>query len=295
VDKLFLLLAGESATLPGRAPARKTPSVWAAGLAAALVLSAAHLTDRAAAQTTVDLELVIAVDVSLSMDMEEQQLQRDGYVAAFRDPELHRAIASSGPHGRIAVTYMEWAGPTSQAVVIAWTLIDSPAAARAFADRLAAQPITRERLTSISSALHFAQALLTSSGFSAPRRVVDISGDGPNNSGGPVVEARDALIAKGIVINGLPIMLKAGAPTFFDLSNLDAYYAACVIGGMGAFMVPVTEIAELKAAIRRKLLLEISWAAPPLRPLPAQAEGEEPLDCLVGERQWRWYLDGTPQ
>lgn len=278
-----------------RAPARKGPSAWAAGLVAALVLWTVHWTDRAAAQTTVDLVLVIAVDVSLSMDMEEQQLQRDGYVAAFRDPELHRAIASSGPHGRIAVTYVEWAGPASQAVVIPWTLIDSPAAARAFADRLAAQPITRERLTSISAALHFAQALLKSSGFSAPRRVVDISGDGPNNSGGPVLDARDELIAKGIVINGLPIMLKAGAPTFFDLSNLDVYYAACVIGGMGAFMVPVTEIAELKAAIRRKLLLEIAWAAPPLRPLRAQADGQEPYDCLVGERQWRWYLDDTPK
>jgi hypothetical protein len=258
------------------------------------VLWTVHWTDRAAAQARVDLELVIAVDVSLSMDMDEQRLQRDGYVAAFRDPELHKAIAS-GPYGRIAVTYMEWAGPSSQAVVIAWTLIDSPAAARAFADRLAAQPITRERLTSISSALHFAQALLKSSGFSAPRRVVDISGDGPNNSGGPVLKARDALIAEGIVINGLPIMLKTGTPSFFDLANLDAYYAACVIGGMGAFMVPVTEIAELKAAIRRKLLLEIAWAAPPLRPLRTQADAQEPYDCLVGERQWRWYLEETPK
>jgi hypothetical protein len=189
---------------------------------------------------------------------------------------------------------MEWAGPSSQRVIIPWTLIDSPAAARAFADRLAARPITRERLTSISAALHFAQALLKSSGFTAPRRVIDISGDGPNNSGGPVLDAREAVITDGIVINGLPIMLKAATPSFFDLADLDRYYAACVIGGTGAFMVPVIDIGELKAAIRRKLLLEISWFAPPLHVIPAQAGGEEPYDCLVGERQWRWYLDDVP-
>jgi hypothetical protein len=258
-----------------------------------LLLWAVPWTGPAAAQTKVDLELVIAVDVSLSMDLDEQQLQREGYVAAFRDPELHRAIAS-GPHGRIAVTYMEWAGPSSQSVVIPWTVIDSAAAARAFADRLASQPITRERLTSISAAMRFAHGLLRRSSFAGPRRVVDISGDGPNNSGAPVLEARDALIADGIVINGLPIMLRAPTPSFFDLSDLDLYYAACVVGGVGSFMVPVKDIAELKSAIRRKLLLEISWSAPPLRPTPAQADGQEPYDCLVGERQWRWYLDGAP-
>jgi hypothetical protein len=257
-----------------------------------------HCIGQVAAQTVstsaVDLELVIAVDVSLSMDMDEQQLQRDGYVAAFRDPELHRAIANAGAYGRIAVIYMEWAGPTAQKVIIPWTLIDGPAAARAFADRLAAQPITRERLTSISSALRFAHGLLKNSRYSAPRRVIDVSGDGPNNAGPPVLEMRDTLIAEGIVINGLPIMLKAPTPSFFDIPDLDQYYAGCVIGGVGAFMVPVMDIAELKSAIRRKLLMEISWGPPPLRPLPAQADGEEPYDCLVGERQWRWYLDGAP-
>jgi hypothetical protein len=260
-----------------------------AGIAAVVAV----WTTPAAAQTGVDLELVIAVDVSLSMDLEEQQLQRDGYVAAFRDPELHRAI-TSGPLGRIAVTYMEWAGPSSQRVIIPWTLIDSPAAARAFADRLAERPIARERLTSISAALQFAHALLKVSGFTATRRVVDISGDGPNNSGGPVRDAREALIASGIVVNGLPIMLKAAAPSFFDLADLDRYYAVCVIGGAGAFMVPVVDIGELKAAIRRKLLLEVSWATPPLHAIPAQAGGEESYDCLVGERQWRWFLEDVP-
>jgi hypothetical protein len=293
VDKLFLALAHESIGLaPWAAAARRYLAIWAIWLASAAVAFGLW-TAPAAAQTSADLQLVIAVDVSLSMDLDEQRLQREGYVAAFRDPELHRAIMS-GPYGRIAVVYMEWAGPSSQNVVIPWTLIDSPAAARAFADRLAAQPISRERLTSISSALHFARGLLTSSGFTSPRRVVDMSGDGPNNSGRPVLEARDALVAEGVVINGLPIMLKTGAPSFFDLADLDSYYAACVIGGIGAFMVPVRDIAELKSAIRRKLLLEISWAVPLLRPVPAQATEQGGYDCRVGEKQWRWYLDEAP-
>jgi hypothetical protein len=197
---------------------------------------------------------------------------------------------------------MEWAGPNVQKVIIPWTLIDSPAAARAFADKLAAQPITRERLTSISAALGFARGLLRKSGYAAARRVIDVSGDGPNNSGPPVLEIRDELIAEGIVINGLPIMLKASSASFFDLADLDQYYAGCVIGGVGAFMVPVMDSVELKSAIRRKLLMEISLRPSPLRPIPTQApsqapnqaDGQEPYDCLVGERQWRWYLDGAP-
>ena len=228
----------------------------------------------AAAQTSVDLELVIAVDVSLSMDLDEQRLQREGYVAAFRDPEVHKAIAA-GPHGRIAVVYMEWAGPSWQSVIIPWTVIDSPEAARAFADRLEAQPISRERWTSISGALQFAKALLAGSGVKGVRRVVDVSGDGPNNSGPPVLAVRDALLADGIVINGLPIMLKVAAPSFFDLADLDRYYANCVIGGAGAFMVPVKHVAELKEAIRRKLLLEISGLAAPLQLVPVQAAPRE--------------------
>jgi len=248
---------------------------------------------KAAAQTRVDVELVIAVDVSLSMDIDEQRLQRDGYVAAFRDPELHRAI-TAGAYGRIAVIYMEWAGPSSQNVVIPWTLIDSPAAARSFADRLAAQPISRLRLTSIGAALNFARTLLAESGFAGMRRVVDVSGDGPNNSGPPVASVRDMLVAGGVVINGLPIMLKTASPSFFDLTDLDRYYAACVIGGDGSFMVPVKDVAELKSAIRRKLLLEISGLDALPRLVPAQDGETESYDCLIGERQWRWYLDGAP-
>jgi uncharacterized protein DUF1194 len=290
VDRVACLLASESK--PGiRAwcGACRRAAIWLAGLVAAWAL----WTAEAAAQTRVDVELVIAVDVSLSMDTDEQRLQREGYVAAFRDPELQRAI-TSGAYGRIAVIYMEWAGPSSQNVVIPWTVIDGPAAARAFADRLAAQPISRLRLTSIGASLQFARNLLAESGFAGTRRVVDISGDGPNNSGPPAPTARDALVADGVVVNGLPIMLKTASPTFFDLADLDRYYAACVIGGAGSFMVPVKDIAELKSAIRRKLLLEISGLGSPPRLLPARDGDGEDYDCFIGERQWRWYMDGAP-
>ena len=172
----------------------------------------------------------------LSMDLDEQRLQRDGYVAAFRDPEVHKAI-TSGPHGRIAVTYMEWAGPPTQQVVIPWTRIDGPAGGARFADRLETVPISRARMTSISAALQFSGRLFETSGARGIRRVIDVSGDGPNNAGVPVVPVRDELVAQGIVINGLPIMLKL-ATGFFDLADLDRYYADCVIGGTGSVHDP---------------------------------------------------------
>ena len=243
------------------------------------------------AQTVVDLELIIAVDVSLSMDLEEQRLQRDGYVMALRDPEVHKAIAS-GPNGRIAVTYMEWAGPPNQQVVMPWTVIDSAQAARAFADRLEAAPISRARMTSISAALQYSGRLFETSGAKGIRRVIDVSGDGPNNAGMPVVPVRDELVAKGIVINGLPIMLKL-SQGFFDLAELDLYYTDCVIGGTGSFMIPIKERSEFRTATRRKLLLEIAGYEPPARLIRAQAGPPAVgFDCLVGEKQWRNYMDG---
>jgi hypothetical protein len=249
----------------------------------------AGLAMPAAAQTRVDLELVIAVDVSLSMDLDEQRLQREGYVAAFRDEEIHKAIVS-GSYGRIAVTYVEWAGAATQSVVIPWTILDGPAAARAFADRLEKVPITRARLTSISSALAFSRTLFASSGAAGVRRVIDVSGDGPNNDGLPVVLIRDEVVSSGIVINGLPLILKEPLSSF-DIPDLDQYYAHCVIGGSGAFIVPVRELSEFKLAIRRKLLLEISgWPLAHLIPAQytAPTEGGD-YDCLVGEKRWRGY------
>jgi len=255
--------------------------------------------EQALAQATprTDLLLVLAVDVSLSMDLEEQRLQRDGYVAAFRDASIWKAIAA-GPTGRIAVIYVEWAGPGSENVVMPWTLIDGPQAAETFAAQLAAMPISRARFTSISSALAFSHRLLDASPFEAPRRVIDVSGDGPNNAGVPVLEARDAVLAAGIVINGLPITIKIGGSfSQFDIQNLDQYYANCVIGGPGAFSLPVREREQLVETIRRKLLLEISGLEPGRQPpnqvvrtqAPILPQPKPPADCLIGEKLWQDY------
>ncbi len=267
---------------------------FAVGLA---LLLAANLSSRVAAQQSArtDLTLVLAVDVSLSMDLEEQRLQRDGYVAAFRDPSIWRAIAS-GPLGRIAVTYVEWAGPATQTIVIPWTILDGPIAAKAFADELQGKPISRARYTSISGVLDFSHRLLDTVPYEATRRVIDVSGDGPNNSGLPVLEARDAVLAAGIVINGLPITVKIGGSfSQFDIQNLDQYYADCVIGGPGSFSLPVRDRDQLVETIRRKLLLEIAGLDPVQKgPLirtqaPFIPQPKPPADCLIGEKLWRDY------
>lgn len=250
------------------------------------------------AETIVDLELVLAVDISLSMQLDEQRLQREGYVAAFRDPALIKAI-QAGPQGRIAVTYFEWAGGGIQSLVVPWRIIATPAAARAFADELAAKPTRRARMTSISGALQHARELLTANRLSGLRRVVDVSGDGPNNSGAYVEAARDVLVKNGIVINGLPIMLQSVGPWggYFEIPNLDKYYRDCVIGGIGAFALAIRETAEFATAIRQKLLLEIAGRTPPRRPVlvpaqlvqPGPAPGSAPpgkYDCLIGEKRW---------
>lgn len=202
----------------------------------------------------VDLELVIAVDVSYSMDVEEQQVQRQGYVAAFRSPEIVNALRG-GALGKVAVTYIEWGGSAVQ--VVPWSLIDSPESAARFADALQRQPVRRISFTSISNALAFARALFRSNGFRASRRIIDVSGDGPNNAGAPVPVARNAAVAEGIVIDGLPIVLK-GPPGSVSFAEIDVYYEKCVIGGEGAFILPVTDITQFPQAIRKKLLIEIS-------------------------------------
>jgi hypothetical protein len=246
----------------------------------------------ARAETDVDLELVLAVDISFSMDYEEQRLQRDGYIGAFRDPQIIKAI-QSGVQGRIAVTYVEWAGPETQNVVIPWTLIDGPAAAEAFAVKLETQAITRARMTSISSALTFAGTLLRSNEFRGARRVIDVSGDGANNAGPPLAPVRDDLIKEGVVINGLPILLRPGtAWSTFDIADLDVYYSSCVIGGSGSFMIPIKEKAEFSTATRQKLLIEVSGIMAEPRVMHAQLAGPEPgFDCMIGEKLWQRNFD----
>lgn len=245
----------------------------------------------------VDVELVLAVDVSWSMDRGEQAIQRDGYEAAFRSPEVQEAILN-GTYGRIAVTYVEWAGQASQTTVVPWTLIDSKQAADAFAYRLSIEEPERERRTSISSAIDFAATLFGTGNFEGLRRVVDVSGDGPNNEGRPVTDARDAAVTRGLVINGLPLMTSGieGATSWGGIADLDRYYAQCVIGGPGAFIVPVHDWAQFPEAVRRKLVLELAGLWPSIerdRPetVPVQAREDDEVDCLAGERMWRQRQD----
>jgi hypothetical protein len=261
---------------------------WMGYVSTVLCLIAAH--DRAIAQAKhVDLELVLAVDVSRSMDIEEQQLQRDGYAAAFRHPEVVSAIAS-GPLGRIAVTYVEWAGPNVQTVVVPWTIIAGESSALAFSDKIATTAISRERGTSISGGLDFASRLFAESGVQGLRRTIDVSGDGPNNMGLPVVSVRDQVVADGITINGLPIMLRPGGGFgAYGIRELDIYYEDCVIGGPGAFLVTVDDTAQFPEAIRRKLVLEIAWTEPEPRLIPVSALAPR-IDCLIGEKRRERYM-----
>ena len=254
----------------------------------ALAAALASAAPAAAQGIEVDLELVLAVDISGSMDHREHTAQRQGYVSAFRHPEVLQAIRE-GLTGRIAVSYVEWAGSV-QAVVVPWTVIDGPGSAAAFAARLEEAPINEFSGTSISGGLDFASQRFDESGVLGLRRVIDVSGDGPNNRGRPVLDARADAIARGITINGLPIVLgHAGGSLSTDL--LDIYYEDCVIGGPGAFMIAVDDIDRLPEAIRRKLVLEIVGIEP--RIMPADFEVREPrIDCLIGERlRGRWYLD----
>lgn len=234
------------------------------------------------APTEVDLALVLAVDVSPSMDPDEQDLQRDGYVEAFRSPLVHQAI-HNGIHGRIAVTYVEWAGthPRYQQIVVPWTILDSFEDSNAFADRLARAPIHRAAGTSVAQAIDFSMALFSAAHLLAARRVIDISGDGSNNQGRLVTEARDEAIARGVTINGLPIMLKE--PSRRENATMDAYYRDCVIGGAGAFMIPIYERQQFLAQTRAKIVREIAGLTEPGL-LPVQ--GYPRTDCDTSDSLW---------
>lgn len=253
----------------------------AAGLA--LVLTALVASPRARAQTEVDLALVLAVDISFSMDTEEQALQREGFAQAFRSPLVHEAIRN-GLVGRIAVTYMEWAGSADQKVIVPWTILDNSEGLMAFADRIASTPLSRAQRTSISGAIDFAARLFEELDASPARRVIDVSGDGPNNQGRGVEQARNDALARGITINGLPIMLRK--PGYLDIPDLDTYYRDCVIGGQGAFMVPVRERDQFVNAIKTKILLEIADLGP-RGPRIERIQNPPRANCLTGEMQWR--------
>ena len=257
-------------------------------IAAAL---AALLPWRADAAPPVDVALILAVDVSYSMDEDEQKLQREGYAAGLTSAEVLSAIAR-GRHGRIALAYVEWAGAIEQQVLIDWRIIDGRASAEAFVAELLAKPYRRVSRTSISGALLFAAPLFDKSGIDAARRVIDVSGDGPNNQGIPVTQARDDVVGRGIAINGLPIVIKRPYRAMFDIENLDVYYRDCVIGGEGAFVIPVHDLANFGEAVRMKLTLEIAGTEPaPAGPRVIPAAAQPTVSCLIGERQWQERME----
>jgi hypothetical protein len=237
---------------------------------------------------SVDVELVLAVDVSYSMDMDELAIQREGYAQAIVSKEFLQAL-KTGPNGKISVTHFEWAASSDQKIIIPWRVIDGPESADAVAAEIMKTPIRRASRTSISGAINFAMPLFDENPHRGLRRVIDISGDGPNNNGAPVIGARNAAIEKGITINGLPIMVKEPSYSTMDIDNLDFYYEDCVIGGPGAFVVTIKDREKFKEAIRTKLVLEVANRTPERRIFPV-AEKEPRVSCMIGEKIWqdRW-------
>lgn len=236
----------------------------------------------------VDVELVLAVDVSRSMSMMELEIQRAGYASALTSPQVIDAILS-GPRGRIALTYLEWAGVGNNKVVVDWTLIDSVEDAQIFADRLTADFSNSMRRTSISGAIDLSIEVLERNNFVGDRQVIDISGDGPNNHGRPVLTSRRRALDEGITINGLPLMTSEGVSWYY-FPELDVYYRNCVIGGPGSFVIPVTEWDQFPEAVRRKLVLELASVPGTQIPLFHKAmlhvPQEPDYDCLIGEKIW---------
>jgi hypothetical protein len=218
---------------------------------AVLVGAAAKAQDKPA-QADTALDLVLAVDTSGSVSAGRFELQKQGYAAAFRNPRVLASIRSLDTQS-IVVTMMQWTGPRLRVVVVDWTLIKDEASAETFAAAIEAAP--RQLFgggTSISGAIDYSRLLLAQSPFKGERRVIDISGDGSNNSGRPVTEARDEAVRDGIGINGLPILSIE--------SMLDRYYYDNVIGGPGAFMIPAESYDTFADAVLKKLITEIAEA-----------------------------------
>ena len=218
--------------------------------AAALLLIGAAASASAQSLEEVDLELVLMVDASGSVDQQEYALQRIGYFQAFRDPRVIDAIRS-GYLGRIAVAYFEWTGPFLQAPIADWTVLSDPDSVEAFAAQLQAAPrILYGGGTSVGGAIQYGADTIDTNRFTAARKVIDVSGDGANTSGPLAKVARDRAVARGFTINGLPILT--------DEPNLDRFYQDEVIGGPGAFMIPAKDFADFSKAIRTKLIREIA-------------------------------------
>ncbi|ADZ72117.1 DUF1194 domain-containing protein [Polymorphum gilvum] len=272
--------------LPGRA---------AAAVAVVLVAMLAPAALDGAKADEVDVAIVLAVDISYSMDEDELRLQRSGYIDAVTSGEVLAAIRG-GLVGRIALAYVEWAGALSQATLIDWHVVDDAASAETFASALAEAPIRRAYRTAIGDALLYSAAQFERLPHDAMRRVIDISGDGPNNQGTLAPLARDMVIRDGIVINGLPLVMKERGYSLFDIVDLDRYYRDCVTGGAGSFVIPIRSEDAFAESIRRKLVLEIAGVVPEV--VPEVVPGDEPVRiwraadgidpfCLIGERLWQ--------
>jgi hypothetical protein len=257
--------------------------------AAVLIALSPMASTRAGAPIPVDVELVLAVDISYSMDFDELALQREGYITALTSKEFVDALRG-GAHGKIALIYIEWAGTHEQTIVVPWTLISDRASAEAFAARLAAAPVRRTYRTSISGGLIFSAEQFGKSDFKGVRRVIDVSGDGTNNQGQLIEPTRDDIVAKGIIINGLPLQLKVPTGSMLDINNLHEYYEDCVIGGPGSFVIPVRERSQFVNAVRQKLILEVSGITPQgiARTIPVVKPPR--VSCTIGEQMWmqRW-------
>ncbi|WP_374444457.1 DUF1194 domain-containing protein [Stella sp.] len=230
------------------------PAVW--------LLSALLALPARADGIAVDLELVLAVDVSHSIDEDDGRLQREGYVRAFRDPRVVAAIRS-GRTGQIAVTYVEWSAEDYQRVVVGWSLLDGQEAADGFAARLAAQPRVSQSWTAIGAAIGAGVAMIEANAYAGQRKVIDVSGDGVNNNGPAPAAARDLAAAAGVTVNGLAIVRPKPAWTWPPEPPLDEYYRDHVVGGPNSFLIVATEPAAFPRAILQKLLREIAGAGGP--------------------------------
>lgn len=228
----------------------------------------ASITPQSTLAANVDLELLLAVDVSTSVDPVEARQQRSGYVTAFRDPTLLQAI-QDGPYRRIALTYVEWAGENYQRTVVGWSVIDTAESAEAFARTLESSPISSAPSTSISGLIDFARDAFETNDYEGLRQVIDISGDGPNSAGRSAETARDEAIAAGITINGLPVLSSrpdpvAGAPA----TGVERHYRRYVIGGPGAFLLNVAEFENFAPIVLKKLIREVRGTIPTAELVP---------------------------
>ena len=250
----------------------------------------------ARAAQPVDLELVLAIDVSGSIDRDEAQLQREGYQRALLNEEVVKAI-TSGPLGKIALTYVEWAGMGHYKVVVDWQVIDGQASMDAFVGKLTGVPIENAHRTSLSEAIDRSVRHLAANDLEGTRRIIDISGDGANNYGRLVTQARDDAVKQGVTINGLPILAESSvAGPYPSIPDLDLFFRDCVIGGPGSFYVVAHGFDDFARAVRKKLILEIAGRTPadtdgrtaagPARLWRVAEEKRESPPCNIGE--WRW-------